>query len=80
MLDVGCWKRLGRFWRSAVARAVMAWALVFYFIGGSHGLSAPLIIDDFAYTNSAAARQAWIAVSAPPVAMATSGNGEPTRS
>jgi uncharacterized lipoprotein YddW (UPF0748 family) len=44
-----------------------------FLFGRCQGLGAPLLIDGFAYTNSAAARQAWIAVSAPPVAMATSG-------
>ena len=38
------------------------------------GLGAPLVIDGFSYTNSAAARQSWVAVSAPPVSMATSGD------
>src|ERR1019366_235710 len=38
------------------------------------GLGAPLIIDGFSYTNSAAARLAWVAVSGPPVSMATSGD------
>jgi uncharacterized lipoprotein YddW (UPF0748 family) len=52
----------------------MAWALAFYFFGRSQSLCAPLIIDDFAYTNTAAARQAWVTGSAPPVAMATSGD------
>jgi uncharacterized lipoprotein YddW (UPF0748 family) len=36
-------------------------------------LGAPLVIDGFSYTNSAAARQSWVAVSAPPVSMAASG-------
>jgi uncharacterized lipoprotein YddW (UPF0748 family) len=52
---------------------VMAWTVVFFLFGRCQGLGAPLVIDDFAYTNTAAARQSWIAGSAPPVAMATSG-------
>lgn len=36
-------------------------------------LGGALVIDDFAYTNTAAARQAWVATSAPPVGMATAG-------
>ena len=43
-------------------------------LGPLAGHAAPLVIDDFAYTNTAAARQAWAAVSAPAVAMATSGD------
>jgi uncharacterized lipoprotein YddW (UPF0748 family) len=52
---------------------VMGWALAFYFFGRCHSFGASLIIDDFAYTNSASARLAWVAVSAPPVDMAASG-------
>jgi len=37
-------------------------------------IGAPLLIDGFSYSNSAAARQAWVAVSGPPVSMATSGD------
>ncbi len=37
----------------------------------SRSMAAPLIIDDFAYPDTAAARQAWVAMSAPPVAMAS---------
>jgi hypothetical protein len=51
----------------------MAWTVVFFLLGRAQCLGAPLIIEDFTYTNTASARQAWIAVSAPPVAMATSG-------
>ena len=56
-----------------MSRMVMAWAVALYLFGRWQCLGAPLIIDDFAYTNTVAARQAWVAVSAPPVAMATSG-------
>ena len=50
------------------------WTVALSLFGRGHSLGAPLIIDDFAYTNSAAARQAWVGVSAPAVNMAASGD------
>lgn len=38
------------------------------------GLAASLVIDDFAYTNSARARSAWVNTGAPAVSMATGGD------
>ena len=52
---------------------IKGWTVALFLLGRGHGLGAPLVIDDFAYTNTVAARQAWIAGSAPPVAMAASG-------
>ena len=60
---------LGLFWQTALVRIVIAWTVAFFLFGRCHSLGAPLIIDDFAYTNSASAQQAWIAGSALPVAM-----------
>jgi uncharacterized lipoprotein YddW (UPF0748 family) len=50
------------------------WTVALFLFGRGHSFGAPLIIDDFAYTNSAAARQAWVGVSAPAVNMAASGD------
>lgn len=55
----------------AVFALTMLWAV--------RGAAAPLIIDDFAYTNSLAARMAWGGAGGPPVTMASSGEwGEET--
>jgi hypothetical protein len=60
--------------QTAVRRRVIAWTAGLFLLSQLPSSGAPLIIDGFAYTNSAAARLAWVAVSAPPVSMATSGD------
>ena len=42
-------------------------------LGAFHIQAAPLVIDDFTYTSSTAARQSWLATSAPAVSMAAAG-------
>ena len=59
--------------QTASLRTVIAGLAGLFLLSQLRGLGAPLLIDGFAYTNSAAARQSWVAVSAPPVSMATSG-------
>jgi uncharacterized lipoprotein YddW (UPF0748 family) len=53
---------------------VMAWTVALFLLSQLHSQGSPLVIDDFAYTNTAAARQAWVVGSAPAVNMATSGD------
>ena len=53
-------------------RIAIAWAAAVFLVHSSR--AASLVIDDFAYTNSASARQAWIPGSGLPVAMATGGD------
>src|ERR1035437_5468197 len=60
--------------RAAIAVVALPWVAVFLLLGSPASQGSPLIIDDFAYTNTTAARQAWVAVSAPVVNMATSGD------
>jgi uncharacterized lipoprotein YddW (UPF0748 family) len=60
--------------QTALQRTVVAWSAALFLLGQVRCLCAPLVIDGFAYTNSAAARQAWVAVSAPLVNMAASGD------
>jgi uncharacterized lipoprotein YddW (UPF0748 family) len=60
--------------RTVLATVAIAWTVTVFHFAAFHGLSAPLILDDFAYTNTAVARQAWVAQSAPPVAMSTTGD------
>jgi uncharacterized lipoprotein YddW (UPF0748 family) len=52
----------------------MPWVAVFLLLGPPPSQGSPLVMDDFAYTNTTAARLAWAAVSAPAVNMATSGD------
>ena len=59
--------------QTAWLRTVVAWTVLLFLLGPSRSLGATLLIDDFSYTNSAAARQAWVAVSAPAVDMVASG-------
>src|ERR1035438_3517979 len=62
-------------WQTALGRiVVIAWTVALFLFGRDLSLGVPLIIDDFAYTNSASARLAWVAGSALPVAMATGGD------
>lgn len=58
---------------SALVGITQACVAFLLFFAPSSIRGAALIIDDFAYTNTAAARLAWIAGSAPPVSMAPSG-------
>ncbi len=60
--------------RAAFAGLAIPWVAVFLLLSSLSGQGSPLVIDDFAYTNTTAARQAWVAVSAPAVDMATSGD------
>jgi uncharacterized lipoprotein YddW (UPF0748 family) len=54
---------------------VAFWAAVFCLSGEIHSFGAPLVIDDFAYASTAAARVAWVAnASGPAVNMATNGD------
>jgi uncharacterized lipoprotein YddW (UPF0748 family) len=59
--------------RSAFA-GVLSCITVGLLLGPLLSRGSPLVIDEFTYTNTTAARQAWAAVSAPPVNMATSGD------
>jgi uncharacterized lipoprotein YddW (UPF0748 family) len=59
---------------TALLRTVIAWTWALVLLGQLSIQGAPLLIDGFSYTNSAVARQAWVAVSAPVVNMATSGD------
>lgn len=52
----------------------LVWLLNLLLLGSFHSSAAPVIIDDFAYPSSPVARQAWVATSAPAVAMATGGD------
>ena len=52
--------------RAASAGLAIPWAAAFLLLGPLASQGSPLVIDDFAYTNTTAARQAWVAVSAPP--------------
>ncbi len=60
--------------RAAFASLVIPSAALFFLLGPLASPGAPLVIDDFAYTNTTAARWTWVAVSAPAVDMATSGD------
>ena len=60
--------------RTSSARLAILSAAVFLLVGPPVGRGSPLVIDEFSYTNSLAARQAWVAISAPPVNMAASGD------
>src|SRR5450759_975415 len=68
-LTLVSWKGLGFLWPRGWLRMATVWTVALFLFGHGHSLGAPLIIDDFAYTNSAAARQAWVVVSAPAVNM-----------
>jgi hypothetical protein len=59
--------------QTALVRTVIAWTVALFLLSQLRSPGAPLLIDGFSYTNSTAARQSWVAVSAPPVSMATSG-------
>ncbi len=53
---------------------VLAWLPIAFLLGPCCVQAAPLVIDGFAYTNSAAARRAWFSAgSAPAVTMEASG-------
>ena len=56
--------------RAAAAILFLACALLL----PARAAAGPLLIDDFAYTNSASARLAWVNSSAPVVTMATGGD------
>ncbi len=70
---------IGQRWRCLAARHSLAfcWVMVLWWLSGIAGFSAPYVIDDFAYTNSAEARLLWPTVNGPPVVMATSGEWGP---
>lgn len=58
----------------SMARRAFKWLALAVLLGACTTCTgAALVIDDFDYTNNAAARQAWVAASAPPVSVADSG-------
>jgi uncharacterized lipoprotein YddW (UPF0748 family) len=71
----------GSFWRIVFAGwawlhgSPLIWVLIAAFLcAPSSRCAAPLVLDDFAYTNSAAARLAWKSTGGPAVTMADGGN------
>jgi len=65
--------------RAVVAVRGILWMAVCFLLGPLAGQGSPLVMDDFAYASTTAARTAWVAVSAPSVNMASSGAWGPDR-
>jgi len=59
--------------RAAGAVRGFLWVAVWFLLAPLAGQGSPLVIDDFAYASTTAARTVWVAASAPLVNMASSG-------